>query len=170
MVHILSARTDVPVPQVYYGEPVQAGDLGLLYHAKAPITAHVLSASPLSPTCTITSTLRTVARLLSPLAPDEIKTIRGMGMQFAAPGAKVVKPEVAVLFYKPTTSLSGPEDPIFIPASARGMNNDYEVELCAVIGKKALNVSVADALDYVGWYCTSNDVSASTPLRPPDRS
>ena len=64
-----------------------------------------------------------------------------------------------MLFYKPVTSISGPEDPIIIPVSARGMNNDYEVELCVVLGKTALNVSVEKALDYVGWYCTSNDVS-----------
>ena len=152
--------TSLHLVQIYYGQPVQTDDIGLLYHAKSLLTAHTLSASPLSPTCVVTSTLRTVARLLSPLTGDEIKTIRGLGAQFPAPGTKAVKPEVPVLFYKPVTSISGPEDPIIIPVSARGMNNDYEVELCVVLGKTALNVSVEKALDYVGWYCTSNDVSA----------
>lgn len=36
---------------------------------------------------------------------------------------------------------------------------DYEGELTIVIGKDALNVSEADALDYVAGYVSSNDVS-----------
>ncbi|KAK4704435.1 hypothetical protein P7C70_g1780, partial [Phenoliferia sp. Uapishka_3] len=148
--------------KTYYGEPVQSGDIGLLYHAKSLLTAHVLTSSPIVPGCRVTSTLRTVERLLAPLDRNEIKTIRGMGAQYGKKGAKKPEIEVPVLFYKPTTAICGPEDPIIIPESARDANNDYEVELCAVLGKEALNVSVEDALSYVGWYCTSNDVSSRT--------
>lgn len=64
-----------------------------------------------------------------------------------------------MLFLKPTSAICGPEDEIVIPRSARGENNDYEVEVCVVMGKKAKDVSVEKALDYVLGYCTSNDVS-----------
>jgi 2-keto-4-pentenoate hydratase/2-oxohepta-3-ene-1,7-dioic acid hydratase in catechol pathway len=36
---------------------------------------------------------------------------------------------------------------------------DYEVELAFVIGKRAKNIAVEDALDYVAGYCIGNDVS-----------
>ena len=37
---------------------------------------------------------------------------------------------------------------------------DYETGLVIVIGKTAKNISEADALSYVGGYCTANDFSA----------
>lgn len=85
--------------------------------------------------------------------------MRGMGAQYVVDVRDRVKPEIAVLFYKPASSLCGPEDDIVIPESARGENNDYEVELSVVIGRDAKNVRVEDALDYVLGYSTSNDVS-----------
>ena len=39
-------------------------------------------------------------------------------------------------------------------------NFDYEVELVIVIGRKAKNVTEADALSYVAGYCTGNDFTA----------
>ena len=36
----------------------------------------------------------------------------------------------------------------------------YETGLVIVIGKTAKNISEADALSYVGGYCTANDCSA----------
>ena len=160
----LQRGADASPSQIYYGQPIQSGDIGLLYHAKSSLTAHTLSASPISPTCVVTSTVRTVARLLSPLSGDEIKTIRGMGYQFGAPGTKPAKPEAVGFFYKPTTSLSGPEDPIFIPESARNRKNVYEGELCVVMGKTALNVPVERAMEFVLGYCSSNDVSTPTEI------
>lgn len=46
-----------------------------------------------------------------------------------------------------------------VELGAVGTQFDYEVELGVVIGKKAKNVSKADALDYVLGYCVSNDLS-----------
>jgi 2-keto-4-pentenoate hydratase/2-oxohepta-3-ene-1,7-dioic acid hydratase in catechol pathway len=66
-------------------------------------------------------------------------------------------PERQVWFTKALTSINGPSDPIQI---ARGtMTTDYEVELVAVIGKRAKQVSAADAKDYVFGYCVGNDVT-----------
>ncbi|MFM5894129.1 MAG: fumarylacetoacetate hydrolase family protein [Novosphingobium sp.] len=66
-------------------------------------------------------------------------------------------PERQVWFTKALTSINGPSDPILI---ARGtMATDYEVELVAVIGKRAKHVSAAEAKDYVFGYCVGNDVT-----------
>ncbi len=66
-------------------------------------------------------------------------------------------PERQVWFTKALTSINGPSDPILI---ARGtMTTDYEVELVAVIGKRAKHVSAADAKDYAFGYCVGNDVT-----------
>lgn len=46
-----------------------------------------------------------------------------------------------------------------VELGAVGTQFDYEVELGVVIGKRAKNVSKADALDYVLGYCVSNDLS-----------
>ncbi len=66
-------------------------------------------------------------------------------------------PERQVWFTKALTSINGPSDPILI---ARGtMTTDYEVELVAVIGKRAKQVSAAEAKEYVFGYCVGNDVT-----------
>lgn len=63
------------------------------------------------------------------------------------------------LFYKPRTTLTGPETPIFLPEVTRGEGSDYEVEICAVIGKPGKDISVEKAYEHVLAYCTVNDVS-----------
>ena len=62
-----------------------------------------------------------------------------------------------VWFNKQTTCISGPFDPIEPGATEK---LDYEVELAAVIGKRAKNVSAEDAAGYVFGYVVANDVSA----------
>ncbi|NIE65928.1 fumarylacetoacetate hydrolase family protein [Burkholderia sp. Ax-1719] len=66
-------------------------------------------------------------------------------------------PAEPVLFFKATSSLSGPHDDVVIPPGAQKV--DWEVELGVVIGKEARNVSRERALDYVAGYCIVNDVS-----------
>ena len=68
-------------------------------------------------------------------------------------------PKQPLVFCKFTTSLIGDGEEIKIP---RGLTErvDWEVELAAIIGKTARNVSVEDALSYVGGYTVANDVSA----------
>ena len=155
--HAVSGSADLLLKE-YYGAPVQTGDLGLLYHAKSTITAHVLSSSPLDPSCAVTTSVRTVRRLLSPLHRTKIGTIRGMGMQYASGESAVAKPEHPWLFFKPLTTLAGPEDDIVIPSAALGMEVDYEVELCVVLGRDVKDVKVEDALGSVLGYCVVNDV------------
>ena len=60
-------------------------------------------------------------------------------------------------FNKQTTCISGPYDKIE-PGVTEKL--DYEVELAAVIGRRAKGVGEADALSYVFGYCVADDVSA----------
>jgi len=62
------------------------------------------------------------------------------------------------LFLKPPTSIVGPGAGIPMPSVTRQV--DWEAELGVVIGATARDVSVSRALDIVGGYLTSNDVSA----------
>jgi 2-keto-4-pentenoate hydratase/2-oxohepta-3-ene-1,7-dioic acid hydratase in catechol pathway len=66
-------------------------------------------------------------------------------------------PPEPTLFIKATSAISGPNDPIVRPVGAAKL--DYEVELAAVIGRDAKNVSDADAMKHVAAYCIVDDVS-----------
>ena len=66
-------------------------------------------------------------------------------------------PEEPVLFFKATSAIVGPNDPIIIPKGSE--KTDWEVELALVIGKKASYVSEKDALNHVAGYLLHNDVS-----------
>jgi len=67
-------------------------------------------------------------------------------------------PTAPLCFAKFTSSLSGPYDPIRLPAEDAEV--DFEGELGVIIGAKARHVSEADAMNHVAGYVTFNDVSA----------
>lgn len=58
---------------------------------------------------------------------------------------------------KGTAAVSGPFDPL--PVGAGLSTLDWEVEIGVVIGRRACNVDVARALDYVAGYCVVNDIT-----------
>jgi len=60
----------------------------------------------------------------------------------------------------------GPGDNIALPAVSTSV--DWEGEFAVVIGKKARNVRVEDAMDYVAGYTIMNDLSARDLGRRPD--
>ncbi len=101
-----------------------------------------------------------VNKWLAPIVPVNIF---GIGLNYCAhaqeTGAQI--PEHPILCMKPTTTVTGPGDPIVLPAScAHGPEVDFEAELAVVIGRTAKDVSEAQALDHVFGYTCSNDVSA----------
>ncbi len=97
------------------------------------------------------------ARLGSPIArPSKIICV-GLNYRLHAAESGMAVPEVPIIFMKATSSLCGPNDPIFIPKNS--VQTDWEVELAVVIGKRAKYVSKENALDYVAGYCLHNDVS-----------
>jgi 2,4-didehydro-3-deoxy-L-rhamnonate hydrolase len=102
-------------------------------------------------------TLDLSQRLGSPIArPSKIVCI-GLNYARHARETNAAIPREPILFFKSTTSLSGPDDNIIIPKNS--VKTDWEVELAVIIGKKATYVEEADAMDYVAGYCVHNDVS-----------
>jgi len=71
---------------------------------------------------------------------------------------KAPPPEEPVIFMKPHTTIVGPNEKIVKPKFVKEL--DYEGELAVVIGKKAKNLSVAEAADVIFGYTVFNDVSA----------
>jgi len=61
------------------------------------------------------------------------------------------------LFIVPPGSIVGPEDPIVRPAESRNLH--YEAEMAIIIGKRAENVPVEEAVDYIFGVTGGNDVS-----------
>ncbi|GAA5936807.1 fumarylacetoacetate hydrolase family protein [Sporobolomyces koalae] len=159
--------------QTYYGDCITPGDIGKLYSRNERIEAIVLSRTPadarsplslkLSAGDSSDARILTVRKLLSPLSREDVTAIRGLGLQYAPPGVTAANaPDVLCLFLKPTTTVAGPEDDIVIPESARDEKNDYEVELCVVIGDEDVppNTTAEEAMNFVAGFCVVNDVSS----------
>ncbi|KAK5630064.1 hypothetical protein RRF57_005779 [Xylaria bambusicola] len=98
----------------------------------------------------VTENVADVRLLLAPLAPEDVKTVRCLGLNYALHAKE----------YKPATALAGPTDRIPVPLMAQeSLGLDYECELVAIIGKTCTDVSESEALDYVLGYAIGNDVS-----------
>lgn len=97
---------------------------------------------------------------LGPPVPDAGKLIC-VGLNYRGHAEEQGKtwPEEPLLFAKATSAMVGCRDRIVLPADDPD-TVDYEVELAAVIGTTARNVSAERALDHVGGWMVGNDVSA----------
>lgn len=73
----------------------------------------------------------------------------------AETGAEI--PKEPVLFFKATTALVGPNDPLVMPRGATKV--DWEVELAVVIGAEARYVTKEGAYEHVAGYALHNDYS-----------
>ena len=110
----------------------------------------------------VTDQVADVRLLLAPLAREDVKTVRCLGLNYEqhAKEAGMPLPKYPVLFYKPVTSLGGPFDHVPVPAMAQEVEGlDYECELVAVIGKEAREIPESKALEYVLGYAVGDDIS-----------
>lgn len=71
-------------------------------------------------------------------------------------GAEI--PKAPLLFSKFDTCVAASEDAILLPVGSEQV--DFEAELAVVIGRRAKNIELADAMDHVFGYTNFNDVSA----------
>jgi 2-keto-4-pentenoate hydratase/2-oxohepta-3-ene-1,7-dioic acid hydratase in catechol pathway len=96
-------------------------------------------------------------KFLAPLEPNQII---GIGANYVTKVEDLPEqhPEIPVFFFKPTSSVIGPEEDIVIPVGIEQVK--FESELAIVIGKEAKNVPESDVLDYVFGYTVGNDVTA----------
>ncbi len=97
-------------------------------------------------------------RLLAPVVPPQIIAI-GLNFRKHAVESGMAIPEAPLVFVKTCNTVTGPGEPILLPAMAPE-EVDYEAELVIVIGKKAKNVSREDVADTILGYTCGNDVSA----------
>lgn len=96
-------------------------------------------------------------RLAAPMRrPSKIICI-GLNFRDHAAESNMAIPAEPVIFFKATTALVGPNDPVVIPRHASKL--DWEVELAIVIGRRASYVAVEDATDYIAGYALHNDYS-----------
>ncbi|MBI3264749.1 MAG: fumarylacetoacetate hydrolase family protein [Acidobacteria bacterium] len=88
--------------------------------------------------------------------PSKIVCI-GLNFRDHAAEAGMPLPTEPVIFFKSTTALAGPNDPVVIPKN--GSKVDWEVELAIVIGTRCAYVSRKDASDFIAGYMLHNDYS-----------
>jgi len=84
-----------------------------------------------------------------------------VGLNYARHAKEVGQqlPKLPILFNKYNTSLNAHQGTVRVSAIP-ATNYDYEAELVIVIGRRASNVSEAEALSYVLGYATGNDFTA----------
>jgi len=96
-------------------------------------------------------------RLGAPICrPSKIVCI-GLNFRDHAEESGMEIPKEPVIFFKATSALAGPNDPVVIPKNATKV--DWEVELAIVMEKKASYVSRENALEYVAGFALHNDYS-----------
>lgn len=95
--------------------------------------------------------------LVEPVAPSKILCV---GRNYAEHAAELGNdvPTEPLIFLKPNSSLVGPDEPVVYPSLSKRV--DHEAEIALVIGKRARNVAVEEALEYVFGYTVANDVTA----------
>ncbi|MBU4335821.1 MAG: fumarylacetoacetate hydrolase family protein [Actinobacteria bacterium] len=97
-------------------------------------------------------------RLLAPVIPRS--KIVAVGRNYADHAAEQGNevPASPLLFFKPNTSVIGPDDPIVLPTWSQHV--EHEGELAVVIGKVTKDVTPERALDHVFGFTIANDVTA----------
>jgi len=88
--------------------------------------------------------------------PSKIVCI-GLNYRDHAAESQMDAPREPVIFFKSTSAIVGPNDPLRIPRGAQKI--DWEVELAVVVGKKASYVSEDQALGHVAGFVLHNDYS-----------
>lgn len=91
------------------------------------------------------------------LYPVRSPKVFAVGLNYKSHLGDTPPPERPEIFYKPTTSLQNPGDPIIIPPGSK--NTHFEAEFVIVVGKRAKRISESEAADHILGYTCGNDVS-----------
>ncbi|VBB09886.1 Hypothetical protein LUCI_5184 [Lucifera butyrica] len=105
-------------------------------------------------------------RLKAPI-PRPAKNIFCVGKNYAEHAMEFDKtkdpaaaiPQYPVIFTKPPTTVTGPDDPVSSHSGVTGAL-DYEVELAVIIGKQGCSIAQENAMDHVFGFTILNDVTA----------
>lgn len=99
-------------------------------------------------------------RLISPVLPSKVVAIgRNYADHVNEMGGADESEGPPITFFKPSTSVIGPGDPIQYPTGV-SQNVHYEGELAVVIGRLCREVPSARAADVILGYTCANDVTA----------
>lgn len=91
---------------------------------------------------------------------DEVKTILGLLGDPDTVAATLEKLQHTPMFFSvPSSAVSGPHDPIVLPAIA-SEQVDYEIEVAVIVGRGGKNIAPADVPSRVAGLTLANDVSA----------
>ncbi len=104
----------------------------------------------------------------APVVPDDVRLgpainrpskLICIGLNYSDHAAEsgMAVPEEPIVFFKSTTAITGPDDPLIIPRGST--KTDWEVELAVVIGEQAKHVTRENALAHVAGYVLHNDYS-----------
>jgi 2-keto-4-pentenoate hydratase/2-oxohepta-3-ene-1,7-dioic acid hydratase in catechol pathway len=96
--------------------------------------------------------------LLPPISDPQKIICIGLNYRAHAEEAGLETPAVPTFFAKFANALAAPGETVTLPLSSSKV--DYEGEVAFVIGRRAKEVAVADALDYLAGYTLLNDLSA----------
>jgi len=97
-------------------------------------------------------------RLLAPVLPSKVVAVgKNYAEHVREMGSEV--PAEPVLFLKPSTSVTGPNDRIAYPVKLTD-RVDYEGELAVIIGRLCRDVPKERAYDVIFGYTCANDVTA----------
>lgn len=93
----------------------------------------------------------------APLKPNQII---GIGANYVSRKEELPEelPEIPVFFFKPVSSVIGPEEEVIIPEKSTEVK--FESELAVVIGKNAREISEHEVENYIFGYTVGNDVTA----------
>tara|TARA_B100001123_G_C15205283_1_gene984971 strand:+ start:50 stop:892 length:843 start_codon:yes stop_codon:yes gene_type:complete len=83
----------------------------------------------------------------------------GIGLNYSAHAKETDAnaPKEPIVFFKASSSISGPYDKVQLPKGS--LKSDWEVELGVIIGKQTKNISENKSMDHIFGYCIVNDVS-----------
>lgn len=93
-------------------------------------------------------------KVLAPVSPGKVIAV---GLNYLTHLGERPSATYPGLFAKMPTSIVGPEADVIYPADATNLH--FEGEMVVVIGKRAQNVSVADAPSYIFGITAGNDIS-----------
>jgi 2-keto-4-pentenoate hydratase/2-oxohepta-3-ene-1,7-dioic acid hydratase in catechol pathway len=96
-------------------------------------------------------------RLLSPVLPNKVVAIGRNYSEHARELGNTV-PDTPVVFFKPSTSVVGPGDPVVYPGFSAEVH--HEAELAVVIGRMCKEVPRERVRDVILGYTCANDVTA----------
>ncbi|MBB1255026.1 fumarylacetoacetate hydrolase family protein [Streptomyces alkaliterrae] len=96
-------------------------------------------------------------RLLPPVLPSKVVAVGRNYAEHARELGNTV-PDTPVVFFKPSTSVVGPDDPVGYPAFSGELH--HEAELAVVIGRMCSQVPRERARDVILGYTCANDLTA----------